>query len=53
MDTSTELRIRRIKEREYRKFNNRILPGGDLYDKHTDFVEWVKGYDKLGVEQKC
>lgn len=52
VDTSTELRIRRIKEREYSKFDNRILPGGDLYYKHTDFVEWAKGYDKVGVEQR-
>lgn len=52
VDTSTELRIRRIKEREYSKFDNRILPGGDLYDKHRDFIEWAKRYDKASVEQR-
>lgn len=52
VDTLTELRIRRIKEREYSKFGNRILPGGDMYDKHTEFIEWAKGYDIVGVEQR-
>ncbi len=52
VDTPTEIRIRRIKQREYSKLGSRILPGGDLYDKHTDFVEWAKRYDKAGVEQR-
>ena len=52
VDTLTELRIRRIKEREYSKFGNRILPGGNMYDKHTEFIEWAKGYDIVGVEQR-
>ena len=52
VDTLTELRIRRIKEREYSKFGNRILPGGNMYEKQTEFIEWAKGYDIVGVEQR-
>lgn len=52
VNTSTELRIRRIKQREYNKLGNRILLGGDMYDKHIAFNEWAKEYDKLGVEQR-
>jgi len=52
VDTPTELRIRRIKQREYNKLGNRILLGGDMYDKHIAFIEWARGYDKLGVEQR-
>ncbi|MCF7923555.1 MAG: AAA family ATPase [Candidatus Izimaplasma sp.] len=40
-----ETRIRRINEREYKRFGDRILPGGDLYDKHQDFIKWVSDYE--------
>lgn len=52
IDTPTDIRIKRIEEREYRRWGNRILPGGDMYDKHTAFIEWAKTYDTGGIEQR-
>ncbi|MDD3129300.1 MAG: AAA family ATPase [Candidatus Izemoplasmatales bacterium] len=40
-----ETRIKRIETREKRRFGKRILPGGDLYQKHLDFLEWVSNYE--------
>ena len=33
MDVPKEIRSRRVRDRSFRKFGERILPGGDLYDK--------------------
>lgn len=43
--TDTDTRIRRIKEREYGRFGDRILPGGDMYEQHQDFLRWASSYD--------
>lgn len=32
-----DIRMRRIEEREYRKFGNRVLKGGDLYESQQKF----------------
>lgn len=45
LNISTETRVKRIKEREYSRFGDRILPGGDMYKMHQDFIEWAKVYD--------
>lgn len=39
------VRIARINKREEKRFKNRVLPGGDLYQKHLDFLEWVSNYE--------
>ena len=40
-----ETRIKRIETRERMRFKERVLPGGDLYQKHLDFLEWVSNYE--------
>ena len=35
MDVPKQIRSLRIRDRSYRKFGKRILPGGDLYDKES------------------
>lgn len=45
MNLDIETRIRRINEREYKRFGDRILPNGDLYTKHQDFLQWVSDYE--------
>ena len=35
MEVPKQIRSRRIRDRSYRKFGNRILPGGDLYDQES------------------
>jgi len=52
VDTVTYVRINRIQEREYNKFGGRILPGGDMYENHSDFIEWARSYDSGGLEQR-
>ena len=52
IDTPTDIRIKRIEEREYKTWGNRILADGDMYDKHTAFIEWAKTYDTGGIDQR-
>lgn len=52
VDTSTDVHIKRLEENEYKGWGNSILPGGDMYDKHTAFIEWAKSYDTAGAEQR-
>ena len=37
-----ETRMRRVRERSYRKFGNRMLPDGDLYEKEEKFFAMVE-----------
>jgi len=45
MNLDIETRIKRINKRELKRFGDRILPGGDLYEKHQEFLEWVSDYE--------
>ena len=38
IDTPTDIRIERLKEREYERFGERIRYGGDMYAEHTKFM---------------
>lgn len=48
--TPPDVRIQRLRDREYREFGDRIRPGGDMYENHTEFVEWAKKYDTATEE---
>jgi adenylate kinase family enzyme len=50
--TPTDIRIERLEKREFESFGNQILPGGDMYENHCDFIEWAKTYDFGGEEQR-
>lgn len=52
LKTDTAIRIARIKEREKKRFGDRIEPGGDMYQHHIDFVEWAKTYDTGSVHMR-
>jgi len=39
------IRLARIQNREIKRFGNRVLPGGDMYQAHQDFLEWVRKYE--------
>lgn len=41
----TEIRISRLKDRELKKYGNRILAGGDMELHHKDFLNWALQYD--------
>jgi adenylate kinase family enzyme len=49
IETPTEVRIKRIEKREYKRFGNRILHGGDMYETHQEFIEWAKRYDTADI----
>ncbi len=48
--TPTEVRIERLRRREREKFGSRILPGGDMYENHEEFIKWASAYDFGGLE---
>ena len=50
--TDTEIRLKRIKQRERDKFGERIAPGGDMYQQHLDFIEWAGKYDTGSVNMR-
>ncbi len=39
------LRLDRLRARELRRYGDRILLGGDMYEQHREFMEWAKSYD--------
>lgn len=46
-----ELRLQRVRERSFRKFGERMLPGGDLYEKEERFFTFVKSREENTVEE--
>jgi len=52
VETPVRVRMERLKKREYEHFGERILPGGDMYEKHLEFLAWAARYDTAGTEQR-
>lgn len=52
VETPQEVRIERLKQREYNHFGDRILSSGDMYENHIEFLEWAAKYDTAGIEQR-
>lgn len=52
LETDTEVRIERLKRREYEKFGSRIEPGGDMHEQHLEFLEWAGQYDHGSVNMR-
>ena len=50
--TSKDLRISRLKKREYELFGDRILEGGDMYEINREFIEWAGSYDTADEETR-
>lgn len=40
-----DIRIERLKIREYERYGDRILLGGDRYENCKNFIEWAEAYD--------
>ena len=45
-----ELRLRRVKERSWQRFGQRMLPGGDLHDQEQHFFDMVQRRSDQAVE---
>lgn len=52
LETATQVRIERLKQREKAAFGRRIEVGGDMYQKHADFLKWAAAYDTGGLETR-
>lgn len=50
--TDTDIRIERLKLREKKHFGQRIMPGGDMYEHHMEFIEWAREYDTGSVNMR-
>lgn len=48
----TEIRLERLRVREYNRFGHRILEGGDMYANHQEFLQWTARYDIGDVDGK-
>ena len=48
LQVDTKIREARVRDREFARFGNRILAGGDMYDKHKRFLSELSGYD-MGI----
>lgn len=52
LEVDPALRLERLRARELAAFGERILPGGDMYENHQEFMEWAARYDTAGPEQR-
>lgn len=49
LTADAELRVERLHERELKEFGARVLPGGDMYDAHQQFLKDAADYDHDAV----
>lgn len=45
LTADAKVRVTRIHEREQKEFGDRILPGGDMYEEHQQFLNDAANYD--------
>ena len=50
--TPTEVRIERLRQREYADFGDRIHEGGDMYENYLAFLDWAAQYDTGDVTMR-
>ncbi len=51
IDVPQEIRLKRIRNRSFQKFGNRMLPGGDLYEREEAFFDMVSARTEYYVEE--
>lgn len=51
IEVPKELRMQRVRERSFQKFGDRMLPGGDLYEKEEAFFAYVGSRAEDTVEE--
>mgnify|MGYP002076444880 FL=1 len=51
IDVPKDVRMRRVKNRSFQKFGNRMLLGGDLYEQEERFFDLVKSRAGNTVEK--
>ena len=48
----TDVRLGRLQKREFERFGDRILPGGDMEEEHKKFLIWASQYDSGGMNMR-
>ena len=48
----SEIRLERLCQREHERYGERIMPGGDMYEKSQEFLEWAAAYDNGDVDMR-
>ena len=51
IDVPKDIRMRRVRERAFGKFGDRMLPGGDLYEQEENFLRLVSSRAENMVEE--
>jgi len=50
--TTTDVRLKRLQQREHERHGTRIMPGGDLHASNIEFMEYVATYDTGGLDTR-
>lgn len=45
-----DVRLMRLRKREYERYGDKILPGGSMHAQSVEFLEWASRYDTAGSE---
>ncbi len=45
-----DIRLERLKEREFQRYGNKILVGGSKYEQSKTFLDWASLYDSGGMD---
>ncbi len=51
INASKDIRMQRVKKRSFQRFGNRVLPGGDLFEKEEKFFNLVRNREESIVEE--
>lgn len=51
MSAPLEVRIERIKQRAFKQYAERVCEGGDMYEQHTKFINFVTSRSLSRIEQ--
>lgn len=51
IEVPKEIRMQRVENRSFQKFGDRMLPGGDLYEREEAFFHFVKSRSEREVEE--
>jgi adenylate kinase family enzyme len=51
VDTPTDVRMKWLREREFKRHGERIQEGGDMHEESVKFLEWAEAYEDPGLEE--
>lgn len=47
-----DIRLGRLRQREHERYGERIMPGGDMYEKSQAFPDWAESYDDGDLDMR-